>query len=105
MPLAEADRELVVEELGREPTRAEAALFENLWSEHCAYRSSRPLLGAFDSEGERIVVGPGSRVEGVLEFEDEAQVYVSEEAEIGGVEGVLGEEDIVRFAGPEPTLQ
>ena len=59
MPLAEADRELVVDELGREPTRAEAALFENLWSEHCAYRSSRPLLGAFDSEGERIVVGPG----------------------------------------------
>jgi phosphoribosylformylglycinamidine synthase II len=59
MSLAEADRELVVEELGREPTRAEAALFENLWSEHCAYRSSRPLLGAFDSESERVVVGPG----------------------------------------------
>jgi len=59
MPLAEADRELVVEELGREPTRAEAALFENLWSEHCAYRSSRPLLGAFDSESDRVVVGPG----------------------------------------------
>ncbi|GAB3679425.1 phosphoribosylformylglycinamidine synthase subunit PurL [Salinarchaeum chitinilyticum] len=59
MPLAEADRELVVDELGREPTRAEAALFENLWSEHCAYRSSRPLLGAFDSESDRVVVGPG----------------------------------------------
>ena len=48
MSLSDADRALVVEELGREPTRAEAALFENLWSEHCAYRSSRPLLGAFD---------------------------------------------------------
>jgi len=59
MPLAEADRELIEAELGREPTRAEAALFENLWSEHCAYRSSRPLLGAFDSESERVVVGPG----------------------------------------------
>ncbi|WP_135819673.1 phosphoribosylformylglycinamidine synthase subunit PurL [Halostella litorea] len=59
MSLADSDRELVVEELGRDPTRAEEALFENLWSEHCAYRSSRPLLSAFDSEGERVVVGPG----------------------------------------------
>jgi phosphoribosylformylglycinamidine synthase len=59
MTLADADRELVTDELGREPTRTEAALFENLWSEHCAYRSSRPLLGAFDSAGEHVVVGPG----------------------------------------------
>lgn len=61
--------------------------------------------GGMAGGGPRIVIGPGSRVEGVLEFEDEAEVYVSEEAEIGGVEGVLAEEDIVRFAGPEPTLQ
>ncbi|MFC4544650.1 phosphoribosylformylglycinamidine synthase subunit PurL [Halosolutus amylolyticus] len=59
MSLADPDRKLVVEELGREPTAAEAALFENLWSEHCAYRSSRPLLSAFESEGEQVVVGPG----------------------------------------------
>ena len=57
--LSLADRERVVAELGRDPTRTEAALFENLWSEHCAYRSSRPLLAAFDSEGDRVVVGPG----------------------------------------------
>jgi len=59
MSLSEPDHELVVAELGREPTAAEAALFENLWSEHCAYRSSRPLLSAFDSEGDQVVVGPG----------------------------------------------
>jgi phosphoribosylformylglycinamidine synthase II len=59
MSLADSDHELVVAELGREPTPAEAALFENLWSEHCAYRSSRPLLTAFDSEAEQVVVGPG----------------------------------------------
>ena len=59
MSLADSDRELVEEELGREATPAEGALFENLWSEHCAYRSSRPLLSAFDSEGEQVVVGPG----------------------------------------------
>jgi len=59
MSLPDADHEIVTAELGREPTPAEAALFENLWSEHCAYRSSRPLLGAFESEGDGVVVGPG----------------------------------------------
>ena len=59
MSLSDADHDLVTAELGREPTPAEAALFENLWSEHCAYRSSRPLLSAFDSEGDQVVVPPG----------------------------------------------
>ncbi len=59
MSLSPSDRELVTEALGRDPTPAEEALFENLWSEHCAYRSSRPLLSAFESESERVVVGPG----------------------------------------------
>ncbi|MDS0298322.1 phosphoribosylformylglycinamidine synthase subunit PurL [Halogeometricum sp. S1BR25-6] len=59
MSLPDADRELVVAELGRDPTPAETVLFENLWSEHCAYRSSRPLLSAFSSEGDQVVVGPG----------------------------------------------
>jgi len=59
MSLSDSDREIVTDELGREPSREEAALFENLWSEHCAYRSSRPLLSAFESTGERVVVGPG----------------------------------------------
>jgi phosphoribosylformylglycinamidine synthase len=59
MSLSDPDRELVTAELGREPTPTEAALFENLWSEHCAYRSSRPLLSAFDSTADQVVVGPG----------------------------------------------
>ncbi|MFC6754765.1 phosphoribosylformylglycinamidine synthase subunit PurL, partial [Halorubrum tibetense] len=59
MSLSETDHELVTAELDREPTPAEVELFENLWSEHCAYRSSRPLLSAFDSEGDGVVVGPG----------------------------------------------
>lgn len=59
MSLSDSDYEIITTELGREPTRAEAALFENLWSEHCAYRSSRPLLSAFESEAEQVVIGPG----------------------------------------------
>ncbi|QFU83506.1 phosphoribosylformylglycinamidine synthase subunit PurL [Natronorubrum aibiense] len=81
MSLADSDRELVVSELGREPTPAEAALFENLWSEHCAYRSSRPLLSAFDSEGEQVVIGPGDDAAVVAlpgdEDEDGASTYIT----------------------------
>lgn len=59
MPLADSDHDLVAAELGRDPTPAEEHLFENLWSEHCAYRSSRMLLRAFESEGEQVEIGPG----------------------------------------------
>ena len=59
MSLPESDTQLIVAELGRDPTPAEATLFENLWSEHCAYRSSRSLLSAFESEGTQVVIGPG----------------------------------------------
>lgn len=59
MALAREDRVLIEETIGRELSPPEAALFENLWSEHCAYRSSRALLRSFDSQGERVVIGPG----------------------------------------------
>ncbi|WP_247000442.1 phosphoribosylformylglycinamidine synthase subunit PurL [Halosolutus gelatinilyticus] len=80
MSLADSDRELVVEELGREPTPAEATLFENLWSEHCAYRSSRPLLSAFESEGDQVVVGPGDDAAVVAlpgEDNEESATYIT----------------------------
>ncbi|MFB6164536.1 MAG: phosphoribosylformylglycinamidine synthase subunit PurL [Haloarculaceae archaeon] len=77
MTLSDGDRELVVAELDREPTAAEAALFENLWSEHCAYRSSRPLLSAFDSEGEQVVVGPGDDAAVVALPTDDGDTYVT----------------------------
>ena len=80
MTLSDPDHELVAAELGREPTPAEAALFENLWSEHCAYRSSRPLLSAFDSEADQVVVGPGDDAAVVslpTYGDDTAETYVA----------------------------
>lgn len=53
----------------------------------------------------RIVVGPGSRVDGVLDFDGPADVYVSEAAEIGDVRGVVAAGDVVRFRGSEPDLR
>ncbi|MEF8916054.1 phosphoribosylformylglycinamidine synthase subunit PurL [Natronomonas sp.] len=81
MPLSPSDRDLVVEELDREPTPAEETLFENLWSEHCAYRSSRPLLSAFDSEGPQVVIGPGDDAAVVAlpdpETGDNSETYIT----------------------------
>ncbi|MFB6201690.1 MAG: phosphoribosylformylglycinamidine synthase subunit PurL [Halorhabdus sp.] len=76
MALSESDRAVVVDELGREPTPPEAALFENLWSEHCSYRSSRPLLSAFESDGEHVVVPPGDDA-GVVSLPDAEDTYLA----------------------------
>ena len=50
----------------------------------------------------RIVIGPGSRVEGVIRLEREVKLYISESAEVGGVEGVMTIDDAVRFSGKKP---
>jgi phosphoribosylformylglycinamidine synthase len=57
--LTDPEYELIVEQLGREPNDVELAMFSLLWSEHCAYKHSRKLLGRLPTEGERVVMGPG----------------------------------------------
>jgi phosphoribosylformylglycinamidine synthase subunit PurL len=49
----------ITELLGREPNDTELAMFSLLWSEHCAYKHSRKLLGRLPTEGERVLMGPG----------------------------------------------
>jgi polyisoprenoid-binding protein YceI len=50
----------------------------------------------------RIVIGPGSRVVGVIRLEREVKLYISESAEVGGVEGEMTMADAVRFSGKRP---
>ena len=57
--LTEDEYRLVVSALGREPNAVELGMFGAMWSEHCAYKHSRPLLGRLPSEGARVLVGPG----------------------------------------------
>ena len=67
--LTEAEYGLVVEALGREPNPVELGMFGAMWSEHCAYKHSRPLLGGLPSSGQRVLVGPGENA-GVLDIGD-----------------------------------
>lgn len=51
--------EEIVKRLGRHPNRAELGMFGVMWSEHCCYKNSRPLLKQFPTTGAKILVGPG----------------------------------------------
>jgi len=59
----------IVQRLGRHPNRAELGMFGVMWSEHCCYKNSRPLLKQFPTEGDRVLVGPGENA-GVIDFGD-----------------------------------
>ena len=65
--LSQDDFTEIVRRLGREPNRAELGMFGVMWSEHCCYRNSRPLLRQFPTEGPRILVGPGENA-GVVDL-------------------------------------
>jgi len=45
--------------LGREPSYTELGIFSVMWSEHCSYKNSRPLLKTFPTRSPRILVGAG----------------------------------------------
>ncbi|HIK38078.1 MAG: phosphoribosylformylglycinamidine synthase subunit PurL [Geminocystis sp.] len=59
--------EEIVKRLGRHPNKAELGMFGVMWSEHCCYKNSKPLLSQFPTQGERILVGPGENA-GVVDF-------------------------------------
>lgn len=59
----------IVKRLNRHPNKAELGMFGVMWSEHCCYKNSRPLLKQFPTTGERILVGPGENA-GVVDLGD-----------------------------------
>jgi phosphoribosylformylglycinamidine synthase len=59
----------IVNRLGRHPNKAELGMFGVMWSEHCCYKNSRPLLSQFPTTGERVLVGPGENA-GVVDLGD-----------------------------------
>jgi len=58
-----------VKKLQREPNEVEWAMLEAQWSEHCSYKSSKPLLKQLPSKGPRVLVGPGFDA-GVIDIGD-----------------------------------
>ncbi len=61
---------LLVARLGREPNEVELGMFGSLWSEHCGYKNSRPLLRRFPSSGERVLTRVGEENAGAIDIGD-----------------------------------
>src|SRR5699024_7118983 len=55
--------------LGRYPNYTETGIFSVMWSEHCSYKTSKPLLSKFPTKGPQIIIGPGEDA-GVVDIGD-----------------------------------
>src|SRR5256714_9836114 len=60
----------IEEILGREPTYTELGIFSVMWSEHCSYKNTRPLLKSFPTKSEKVLVGAGEENAGIIDIGD-----------------------------------
>jgi phosphoribosylformylglycinamidine synthase len=67
--LTDGEHARICELLERDPNHFELAVFSLLWSEHCGYKHSAPLLRRLPSSGERVLQGPGENA-GVIDLGD-----------------------------------
>jgi len=65
--------QMICDRLNREPNKAELGMFGVMWSEHCCYKNSRPLLKQFPTTGDRVLVGPGENA-GVIRITDDISI-------------------------------
>lgn len=66
--LSQAEYELILERLDREPNSLELGMFGALWSEHCGYKHSRPLLRLFSQESSRVLSQTGAENAGAVDI-------------------------------------
>jgi len=73
MGVTDEEYELICRLLGRKPNYTEIGVFSVMWSEHCSYKNSKPLLRRFPTKGPRVLVGPGEGA-GVVDIGDNLAV-------------------------------
>jgi phosphoribosylformylglycinamidine synthase len=56
--------------LGRTPSYTELGIFSVMWSEHCSYKNTRPLLKTFPTKSPKILVGAGEENAGIIDVGD-----------------------------------
>ncbi|MEO6182962.1 MAG: phosphoribosylformylglycinamidine synthase subunit PurL, partial [Verrucomicrobiota bacterium] len=62
--------EKAIEILGREPNYTELGIFSVMWSEHCSYKNTKPLLKTFPTKSAKILVGAGEENAGIIDIGD-----------------------------------
>ena len=68
--LTRAEYDLIVERLSREPNPVELGMFGALWSEHCGYKHSRPLLRMFSHTSAVVLSETGAENAGAVDIGD-----------------------------------
>ncbi|MEX2237764.1 MAG: phosphoribosylformylglycinamidine synthase subunit PurL [Dehalococcoidia bacterium] len=68
--LSRGEYEEIVSRLDREPNGVELGLFGALWSEHCGYKNSKPLLRLFPTTGPRVLTEAGAENAGAIDIGD-----------------------------------
>ncbi len=68
--LSRDEYDLIVSHLGREPSEVELGIFGALWSEHCGYKNSRPLLRQLPAEGAYVLTRRGAENAGAVDIGD-----------------------------------
>src|SRR5699024_8229280 len=69
MGLNDKEYRKIKELIGRQPNYTETGIYSVMWSEHCSYKTSRPLLKKFPTKSPNVLVGPGEG-EGVVDIGD-----------------------------------
>ncbi|MDT8368014.1 MAG: phosphoribosylformylglycinamidine synthase subunit PurL [Longimicrobiales bacterium] len=67
--LSPEEYERIEQIMGRTPTFTELGIFSAMWSEHCGYKNSRPLLRLLPTEAPWVIQGPGENA-GVIDIGD-----------------------------------
>ncbi|MFJ8267996.1 phosphoribosylformylglycinamidine synthase subunit PurL [Peribacillus asahii] len=73
MGLSDSEFAMVEKILGRLPNYTETGLFSVMWSEHCSYKNSKPILKKFPITGEKVLQGPGEGA-GIVDIGDNQAV-------------------------------
>ncbi|UOY91599.1 phosphoribosylformylglycinamidine synthase subunit PurL [Ectobacillus sp. JY-23] len=73
MGLSDEEFQMIKDILGRTPNYTETGLFSVMWSEHCSYKNSKPVLRKFPTTGERVLQGPGEGA-GIVDIGDNQAV-------------------------------
>src|SRR5450830_2185612 len=67
--VTDEELEAIRGKLGRDPNHVELAMFSALWSEHCSYKHSRPILKTLPTTAPWVLQGPGEQA-GVIAIGD-----------------------------------
>lgn len=73
MGLSDEEFALIESIIGRLPNYTETGIFSVMWSEHCSYKNSKPVLSKFPTKGEHVLQGPGEGA-GIVDIGDNQAV-------------------------------